>query len=100
MLFPNLLGTVYLWPLRKLGREFSSLLSVDSKDSAIILGDSARALARLPDGVFQSCITSPPYWSLRDYGIPGQIGLEPSVTAYINALVEVFEQVRRVLRAD
>jgi hypothetical protein len=54
----------------------------------------------LPDGVFQTTITSPPYWSLRDYGIPGQIGLEASVKEYIASLVKVFDEVRRVTRDD
>jgi len=57
-------------------------------------------LAQLPDGTFQSCVTSPPYWSLRDYNIPGQIGLEESVFAYIEHLAKVFSQVRRVLKHD
>ena len=45
-------------------------------------------------------MTSPPYWSLRDYGVPGQIGLEDSVSAYIDHLAKVFSQVRRVLKDD
>jgi DNA modification methylase len=69
-------------------------------DSALVEGDSKAILATLPDGVFQTCVTSPPYWSLRDYDIPGQIGLETSVDDYIRSLVEVFAQVRRVLRDD
>jgi DNA modification methylase len=71
-----------------------------SEKSALICGDTERVLSQLPDGVFQSCVTSPPYWSLRDYNIPGQIGLEDSVFAYITHLVKVFSQVRRVLRDD
>ena len=57
-------------------------------------------LARLPECRFQSCITSPPYWSLRDYDIDGQIGLENSVDKYIEKLVTVFRGVKRVLRDD
>ena len=68
--------------------------------SALILGDAARVLPAMPDGVFQSCITSPPYWSLRDYRIPGQIGGEDSVFAYIDRLTKVFSEVRRVLKDD
>ena len=66
----------------------------------MITGDSAKVLARLPDGVFQTCVTSPPYWSLRNYSIEGQIGLEKSLDSYLKKLVAVFEQVRRVLRED
>ncbi len=68
--------------------------------SCIVVGDSRKALAALPAQTFQCCVTSPPYWSLRDYGIDGQIGLEASLAAYIRDLVGVFEQVRRVLRDD
>lgn len=76
------------------------LLAPDATESCIITGDSKKVLAQLPDGVFQTCITSPPYWSLRNYHIDGQIGLEFSFPDYIRSLVEVFEEVRRVLRED
>jgi site-specific DNA-methyltransferase (cytosine-N4-specific) len=72
----------------------------DVRNSLLISGDSERALTSIPDGVFQTCVTSPPYWSLRDYHIAGQIGLEPSVTGYIDHLVRVFAEVRRTLRED
>jgi site-specific DNA-methyltransferase (cytosine-N4-specific) len=78
----------------------SGFFAQDSDRSALICGDTASVLSRLPPSVFQSCITSPPYWSLRDYSIPGQIGLEDSVFAYIDHLVSVFSQVRRVLKDD
>lgn len=68
--------------------------------STVITGDAATVLAQLPDGCVQVVITSPPYWSLRDYTIPGQIGLENDPDDYIEALSRVFEQVRRVLRED
>lgn len=68
-----------------------------SADSALVLGDSRRILSSVPRGVFQTCVTSPPYWSLRDYKIPGQIGLEASVDDYIESLVQVLEAVRRAL---
>ncbi|HEY0783826.1 MAG TPA: DNA methyltransferase, partial [Thermoanaerobaculia bacterium] len=66
----------------------------------LVAGDSASVLASLPDSLFQTCITSPPYWSLRDYRIAGQIGLERSVDEYVERLVAVFAEVRRTLRAD
>jgi len=75
-------------------------LADNTGNSALICGDSETVLSRLPDGMFQTCVTSPPYWSLRDYNIPGQIGLEASVLAYIDHLARVFAQVRRVLRDD
>ena len=55
----------------------TSLFRPDATHSVAIAGDSSTILGRFPDGVFQSCITSPPYFSLRGYQIPGQIGLEP-----------------------
>ena len=74
---------------QKLGR-LGAFFANDSSDSLLIEGDSAAVLARIPDRIVQSCVTSPPYWSLRDYGIPGQIGLEPLVERYIAKLVTVF----------
>jgi DNA modification methylase len=77
-----------------------SLFKPAATGSAIIVGDSSSVLARLPAGAFQMCVTSPPYWSLRNYNIPGQIGLELSLEDYIHSLVAVFTQVHRVLRDD
>ncbi len=76
------------------------LLRKGATESALLRGDSTEILRRLPRNTFQTCITSPPYWSLRDYGIPGQIGLEESVSDYIKNLVKIFRNVRRVLRQD
>ena len=52
------------------------------------------------EGAFHTCVTSPPYWGLRDYGVNGQIGLEASPEEYTQTLVEVFREVRRALRDD
>jgi len=68
--------------------------------SALVLGDAQSVLAAMPPGCVQTIVTSPPYWSLRDYGIEGQLGLEDSVYEFIDALADVFEQARRVLRDD
>lgn len=68
--------------------------------SCLILGESHEALKAMPSGVVQTVVTSPPYWSLRDYGIEGQIGLEESVYGFIDRLADVFEEVNRVLRDD
>lgn len=59
--------------------------------------DVLDGLRLLPDGVVHTCITSPPYFSLRDYGCEGQIGLESSPDEYVEKLAEVFREVRRVL---
>jgi len=66
----------------------------------IIIGDCLESLAELPAATFQTCITSPPYYGLRDYGVNGQIGLEDSLDEHLGALVDVFREVRRVLRPD
>ncbi len=66
----------------------------------IVTGDALEVLKTFPDGLVQMCVTSPPYYSLRDYGVPGQIGLEETPDKFINKLVEVFHEVRRVLRPD
>lgn len=66
----------------------------------IIQGDIREKLTLLPDDSFNCCITSPPYWGMRDYGINGQIGAEARIQEYIGHLVDVFREVRRVLRPD
>jgi len=54
----------------------------------------------IPDGSVQCCVTSPPYWGLRDYGSEGQLGLEETPGEYVSSMVDVFREVRRVLRDD
>lgn len=66
----------------------------------IITGDARTMLATLPDGSARCCVTSPPYYGLRDYGHAGQIGLEQTPDAYVAELVAVFREVRRVLAGD
>lgn len=69
-------------------------------DSMIFEGDALTVLQRLPDQQAQCIVTSPPYWGLRDYNIDDQIGLEPTLPQFINSLVSVFREARRVLRDD
>ena len=66
----------------------------------ILLGDVRAELALLPDQYVQMCVTSPPYWGLRDYQVKGQIGPEPMPEAYVQTMVKVFHDVRRVLKDD
>ena len=66
----------------------------------IMVGDCVDNLRAMPEGSAQTCVTSPPYYGLRDYGVAGQIGLEETPDAYVERLVEVFCEVRRVLRDD
>lgn len=68
--------------------------------NVILQGDVLDRLRELPEESVHCVITSPPYWGLRDYGVPGQIGLEPTVQEYIDKMVVVFREVRRVLRKD
>jgi len=69
-------------------------------EALLVEGDALGALRAMPDGFVQTTVTSPPYWSLRDYETSGQIGLENSLDDYLQALLEVFAQVRRVTRPD
>lgn len=69
-------------------------------DISIEIGDSKSVLSTFPNDYFQSCITSPPYWGLRDYGVSGQIGAETTVEEYIENLVEIFREVKRTLKDD
>ena len=66
----------------------------------ILEGDCIEQMRGLPDASVNCCVTSPPYFGLRDYGMAGQIGLEDTPDAFVARLVEVFREVRRVLRDD
>lgn len=66
----------------------------------LLHGDCRELLKTLPEASVQCCVTSPPYWGLRDYGVDAQIGLERTPESYVAALVEVFREVRRVLASD
>ena len=66
----------------------------------ILQGDCLAVLPTLPTKTYHTCITSPPYFGLRDYGIDGQIGKDQTLDEYIEALVQTFREVRRVLRDD
>lgn len=68
--------------------------------NTLVKGDSLAVMSSMPGGSVQTVVTSPPYWSLRDYGIEGQVGLNETVYAFIDSLAELFDQVHRVLRDD
>ncbi len=68
--------------------------------AALMHGDSAKMLKSLPGDVFNVAVTSPPYFWVRDYGYDGQLGHEASVDAYIDALMEVFDEVKRTLHPE
>lgn len=78
------------WPIRCSEREPVQIIS----------GDVCEKLRDIPDNTFHTCITSPPYWGMRDYGHENQIGAEDSLPEYVNNLVSCFRDVRRVMRND
>lgn len=66
----------------------------------ILQGDALSRLSKLPSDSVQCCVSSPPYWGLRNYGVEGQIGLDKTPEEYVAKIVSVFEEVRRVLKPD
>lgn len=68
--------------------------------TTLLQGDCRKLLPTLPAASVQCVVTSPPYYGLRDYGVPGQLGLEATPDEYVQALVGVFREVWRVLRDD
>lgn len=66
----------------------------------LLVGDCIESLKKLPEQSIHTCVTSPPYYGLRDYGVEGQIGLEETPEQFVQKLIEVFRAVRRVLRDD
>lgn len=68
--------------------------------SQIIVGDALNVLRKIPDNYIDCCVISPPYYGLRDYGVEGQLDLEENPQEYINKMVEIFREVRRILKPD
>ena len=66
----------------------------------VMIGDCLEKLKELPDESVNTCVTSPPYWNLRDYGVSNQLGLEDTPEEFVDNLVKVFREVKRVLRND
>ncbi len=64
----------------------------------ITCGDSLKVLKTIPDASIDCVVTSPPYWALRDYGVRGQIGLESNIEEYLEKIIAVFDEIKRVLR--
>src|SRR5690242_13479734 len=73
---------------------------VSDPDFTLYVGDALEVLRVLADDTVDCCVTSPPYWGLRDYGAEGQLGLERTPDEYVARIVSVFRQVRRVLRPE
>lgn len=81
-------------------RDRSSYVTSGQNYAGIIKSDAATALKTLPSDKFNVAVTSPPYYWVRDYGFDGQLGHEESVEAYVEALMEVFDEVKRTLHPE
>ena len=77
-----------------------AVLPLDTSGSALIRGPAVEGLRLLPDRCARTVVTSPPYWSLRDYGAEGQTGTDDDLPSYLASVVEVFAEVRRALADD
>lgn len=75
-------------------------MSVNMDKVTVLIGDCIESMRKMQDKTINCCVTSPPYFGLRDYGVDGQIGLEQRAPMYVAKMVSVFEEVRRVLRDD
>jgi len=75
-------------------------LPTENSPLLVIQGDTREVIQTIPSDSVQCVVTSPPYWGVRDYGVDGQIGAEPVLMDYINDLVAIFSEVRRILKPD
>lgn len=75
-------------------------IAMQNDSLKIIHGDTRSRIKELPDQSVNCVVTSPPYWGVRDYGVEDQIGAEPNIQDYINSLVSIFSDMRRVLKDD
>jgi DNA modification methylase len=80
--------------------EITTQAEFSTDNYAILLGDARERLKVLPSGIINTCLTSPPYWSARDYEHPNQFGLEEEVDDYVCKIVHVFREIYRVLSND
>jgi len=84
-----------------LSAKIANFLASDSSEPYLLLcGDAAQVLRLLPAEGVHACMTSPPYWAQREYSGPSDLGNEPRVEEYVERLVSILGEVRRVLRAD
>ena len=90
------MGCRLLW----IKRNCVVVLEVDMKTNHIYIGDCIEVMRKFPGESINCCITSPPYWGLRDYGHEEQLGLEKTPEEYVTKIVEVFREVKRVLKND
>ena len=83
-----------------MSHQYRGYSSPDGRFAGVVCGDSAKMLATLPSEVFNVAVTSPPYFWVRDYGFEGQIGHELTVDEYVDALMGVFNQVKRTIHPE
>ena len=76
------------------------MIRFDDGQLRVLVGDAREQMRTLPDATVNTVVTSPPYWGLRDYGQDGQLGQEATPEEFIEAMVDVFREARRVLRDD
>jgi len=74
--------------------------NLNRQQNLLLLGDAEESLRALPSGLVRTAVTSPPYWSLRDYEVEGQLGMAEPLPVFIKSLVGVFDEVHRVLADD
>lgn len=85
-------------PTKKVSIEFNQAAKIKVFQNRILQGDALETLRKLPDESVDSIVTSPPYYTLRDYGVKGQIGLEETFTEYLEKLLMVFDEAKRILK--
>jgi DNA modification methylase len=84
--------TPLLWP------QLQKHATLSAPNYALLQGDARSTLKRLPAASVDTCVTSPPYWAVRDYGVDGQIGVESQLDSYVDNIVAVFDEMHRVLK--
>jgi site-specific DNA-methyltransferase (adenine-specific) len=87
-------------PTKKVSIDSNQTTAIQPFENRILQGDALTVLRKLPDESVDSIVTSPPYYALRDYGMAGQIGLEDSFTKYLEKLLLVFDEAKRVLKRN
>lgn len=87
-------------PYNEIGGSFPVIRIPSNSENEIVNGNALDVLRKYPDGKFRCCVTSPPYWGLRDYGLNDQIGAEDRLDDYIRNLLVIFQEVKRVLTDD
>lgn len=76
------------------------MFNIENIKNTILFGESSEVLKQIPDKSIDAIITSPPYWALRDYGVDGQLGLESNFNEYIEKLINIFSECKRILKDD